>query len=83
MSNASLTAEEKETRLAAIYEEIPGLMALRHGFQRDHYREPIGVVLPATLNPDEGEDATDARATLMGLPITWGDCTGLIYGGYL
>lgn len=80
----SLTIEEQATRVDAIYRQIPGLMALRHDFRRDHY-EPIGVVLPAALNPGnyEGPDVTEAPATLMGLPVTWGDCTGLIYGGHL
>jgi hypothetical protein len=56
-----------------IMSRMPGLMYERHKLQMA-YIQPTAVMLPARLNvPYDGEDATDAKATLMGLPVVWVD----------
>lgn len=67
-----MTAEQR-----AAYDEImsrmPGLMYERHKLMAA-YIHPTAVMLPARLNePYDGPDATDHKATLMGLPVLWVD----------
>lgn len=62
-------------KLDRINAVLPGLFVLREQLERDGH-VAAGVVLPAGMNPAPG----DRSATVMGLPVTWGDRVGLIVG---
>lgn len=81
MSNDTGLRTEWERKAAEIGALLPRLAYLRAEIA-EHGREPIGVVIPESMNPGayDGPDATDAPAQMMGLPVTWGQTVGLIYG---
>lgn len=70
---------QTEAKVAQIQGTIPGLMYLRAKLHKEHL-SASAVVLPAHMDPGpyDGPDATDAPATLLGLPIVWGDRVGLV-----
>lgn len=56
-----------------LYALVPGLLHTRSMLERDGFM-PCGVTLPAALKPA----GCPPGATMLGLPITWGDRAGLI-----
>lgn len=70
-----------EVQLAAVArigrEAMPRLLRLRYELLSGGFR-PCGAVLPDHLNPDPGGDDADSPATIMRLPVTWGDRIALI-----
>lgn len=76
---------EEEARHAfardKINELLPRLMYLKAEFRKNMNREPDAVMLPWQLNPGryEGEGATDVEASIMGLPVVWGNRVGLVF----
>lgn len=69
-------SESEDRRFAAFAEvanRLPGLMYEEDRLRSAHI-EPTGVLLPARLNvPYEGPDASDFKATCLGLPVTWSE----------
>lgn len=65
----------EDPKVQEILTLIPGLVRLESEIARTTSRRPIGVVLPARLNPGryDGPGATDAPSQVMGYPITWGE----------
>jgi hypothetical protein len=65
---------------AEVQDHLPALMIERSRLRSAGFN-PTAVVIPARLNvPYEGDDATDYKATCMGLPAQWseGEQWGLV-----
>ncbi len=80
MSEQNEAAREAARR--EVMDNYPAL-ATRRSLLRAAGMEPSGVVIPGRLNvPYDGDDATDYKATCMGLPVTWSDGEewGLVVG---
>ena len=70
--SAELIAKRDAASLE-IMGRFPGLVYERSRLASAGIR-PTGVLLPARLNvPYDGPDATNLKATFMGLPVTWSE----------
>lgn len=69
-----MTEDEYFRTLAAA---VGSLMVRKEHIQQATNLRPIGAVLPVTLRPEDQDPADPA--TILGLPVTWGDRLSLIY----
>ena len=74
-------AQFDAARQQIIKTAMPRLMARRADLL-DRGFEVVGVMLPTSMDPGtyDGPGATDIHATIMGVPVVWGEAFSVLVG---